>query len=158
MYLFRFQGIIRSIPHDSTSAKDIFRFQGFYTYFGIGYLMELLKNVLRYQTQLLKNPKLLYSSLINEKNIRFGLFFGGFVGVYEVRRVCLEQEEKTESFYFKCLFLVVGLLFTKKIQEKRKQTQSDCWIPGWYLLLFQTKFSFRYYGFYYNCASTNVLR
>ena len=58
--------------------------QGGLKYFCIGYILEIVRTTLPRLPQTLTNFSRLMKALFNKENVKFGLFFGGYVAVYRV--------------------------------------------------------------------------
>ncbi|XP_066254441.1 transmembrane protein 135-like isoform X2 [Euwallacea similis] len=59
-----------------------FALEGLQKYFFLGYGFSIIKKIIPRMFLAFKNPKLLYSLIINKENARFGTFIGAYVAIY----------------------------------------------------------------------------
>lgn len=54
-------------------------------YFLLGYLVNIIRNLIPKMGHLLKQPQIIVKIFVNRANIQWGLLFGGYVAIYRVK-------------------------------------------------------------------------
>ncbi|KAK9744326.1 hypothetical protein QE152_g7965 [Popillia japonica] len=92
-----------------THKKSCFEYgyKGAFKFFCVGYVLELIKNMLPRTGRVFSQPKMLSQMLLSRKNVLFGLFFGSYVLLYRHIGCYLRKKDGGE---FPIHSVVAGLL------------------------------------------------